>query len=595
MSRTRNVRLPLPALLLCAAVGSSGAARAEPRPDAIPPTNGDGLDTHLFRPALDSRGIVSVNGVDVLPGGAFSLGLVIDYGRGLLRAPGGPLVDSSFTGTFHVDYGVGDRAVVGVSAPVILMSGEARPAVTGWTSQAVDVQSLQHVALHGKLKLLSAAAEARGVGLAVAAQVGVPLTDAPRNAGADPSFWYWPSIVLEKRFGVGERLRVALEAGYRGHAASATTLELAEGRVRDGGRVTYGAGASYRVADAVDVLAETYGTYLVSDSAPAQRPSNEALGGFKVFVERSSYLVVAAGPRITNGFEAADLRGVIGFVFEPPAGDSDGDHVLDAEDDCPAVAGVRSSEPKQNGCPRDSDLDGVPDTEDACPYVKGVRTSDPRTNGCPPDDDGDGIPNASDACPQVPGIRTDDPRTNGCPPLPDGDHDGVPDAEDACPDVAGPRHPDPKRNGCPDVLIGPGTITVFEKILFRTASAEILPESGPILDKVAAALNQHPEFVLVEVAGHADERGAEQLNLRLTQARVDSVMRALAERGVTRSRLRAKGYGYYCPLEEGHDEEAWSRNRRVEFLVVKTAAGKTGVPLGCANAAARGVLPDPVP
>jgi len=100
-----------------------------------------------------------------------------------------------------------------------------------------------------------------------------------------------------------------------------------------------------RVADAVDVLAETYGTYLLADSAAALKPSNEALAGIKVFVEKSSYLMIGAGPRYTSGFEAADLRGVIGFIFEPPIGDRDGDHVLDDEDDCPtrdryAVLGV---------------------------------------------------------------------------------------------------------------------------------------------------------------------------------------------------------------------------------------------------------------
>jgi outer membrane protein OmpA-like peptidoglycan-associated protein len=171
----------------------------------------------------------------------------------------------------------------------------------------------------------------------------------------------------------------------------------------------------------------------------------------------------------------------------------------------------------------------------------------------------------------------------------------VPDAEDACPTIRGPRHPDPKRNGCPDVYLGPGGIVVFDKINFRTASAEILPESSPILDKVAALLADHPELLLVEVAGHADERGGERMNLSLTQARVDSVMHALAARNVARARLRAKGYGFYCPLEPGHDEAAWSKNRRVEFLVLLTKDGRTDVPLGCENAAAHGVRPEPVP
>ncbi len=65
--------------------------------------------------------------------------------------------------------------------------------------------------------------------------------------------------------------------------------------------------------------------------------------------------------------------------------------------------------------PPDRDHDGVPDDKDACPDVKGVRTSDPRTNGCPPDRDGDGIIDSEDACPDEKGPRDADPKKNGCP------------------------------------------------------------------------------------------------------------------------------------------------------------------------------------
>ena len=44
-----------------------------------------------------------------------------------------------------------------------------------------------------------------------------------------------------------------------------------------------------------------------------------------------------------------------------------------------------------------------------------------------------------------------------------------------------------------------------------------------------------------------------------------------------------------------HNEEAWEKNRRVEFKIVKTKDGPTGVELGCGNASSRGVNPDPVP
>src|SRR5688572_33055022 len=51
----------------------------------VGPRNGDGMDTHLFRPAMDSKGFFSVNGSDILGRGDISFGLVLDYGRNILR------------------------------------------------------------------------------------------------------------------------------------------------------------------------------------------------------------------------------------------------------------------------------------------------------------------------------------------------------------------------------------------------------------------------------------------------------------------------------------------------------------------------------
>ncbi len=73
--------------------------------------------------------------------------------------------------------------------------------------------------------------------------------------------------------------------------------------------------------------------------------------------------------------------------------------------------------------PSDRDHDGIPDTDDACPDVPGVKTDDPKTNGCPPDRDHDGIVDAEDACPVVPGVYSEDPKKNGCPLPKDTDGD----------------------------------------------------------------------------------------------------------------------------------------------------------------------------
>jgi outer membrane protein OmpA-like peptidoglycan-associated protein len=109
------------------------------------------------------------------------------------------------------------------------------------------------------------------------------------------------------------------------------------------------------------------------------------------------------------------------------------------------------------------------------------------------------------------------------------------------------------------------------------------------VDAVATTLTHHTEFTLIEVGGHADERGQEAMNLRLTQDRVNSVVEALVKRGVKRESLRATGYGPFCPLDQDHNKVAWEKNRRVEFKIVNGPDGPTGVTLGCDKSQAKGV------
>ena len=623
---------------------------------SIPSANGDGFDTHLFRPAIDSKGFFHTNGTDILGANDVSLGLVIDYGHGLLRTKdkgqeSTDLVDHSFQGTFAFNYGIANFLVAGLTLPVNLMSGkeqqtnatpplatqtgptaDGNPNGTQWNQGVLDAQNVGFIALHAKARILRVE---RGFGLAVALQVGLPISDAPQSAGADPTFWYWPQVIGEKRFGSSGQFRIGLNAGFRGHGASDTRMTLRDGELRDGSRVTYGLGASYRVLPALDIVADTYGTYLLSDAGSKLKPSNEVTGGIKVFVERNSYLLLGAGPRYTSGMEAADLRAFIGFIFEPSIGDRDGDGIKDDVDKCPDDPEDFDGFQDEDGCPDpDNDNDGILDKDDRCPNEPEDRDGDQDEDGCPEgsdgDRDGDGILDSKDKCPDDPEDKDGFEDQDGCPD-PDNDKDGIPDKQDQCPndpedkdgfeDQDGCPDPDNDKDGildvvdkcpnepetfngfededgCPDkglVVIDKDNILILKKIKFKTASAEILPESNDILDAVATTLLHHPEFTLIEVAGHADERATDEYNLRLTQDRVNSVMAGLISRKVQKSTLRAKGYGEFCPEDPGHNEEAWEKNRRVEFKIVKTKDGPTGVELGCPNATAKGVKPDPVP
>ena len=586
-------------------------ASAQPIPEA----NGQGFDTHLFRPSMDSKGFFHTNGTDILGANDFSLGLVIDYGRNLLRVRDAgqsspQLINHQFQGTFSFNYGIANMLVLGLSAPVNLASGEAQfdkqnppqPTVNPgqWSPNAFDSQTLGFIALHGKLRILRVE---RGFGLALATQVGVPVTDAPRAAGADPGFFIWPQLIGEKRFFGAGILKIGANAGFRAHSTSGTQLDLRDGRFVDGQRITYGLGASVRVAEPVDIVADTYGTFLLGAADSAVKPSNEVTGGLKIFIERNSYLMLGAGPRYTSGFEAADVRAFVGFIFEPSIGDRDGDGIKDDLDKCPDEKEDFDGFEDVVGCPEpDNDHDGIPDIKDKCPNVPEDMDGDEDTDGCPEppkdgDRDHDGIPDSRDKCPDDPEDKDGFEDEDGCPE-PDNDHDGIPDVKDLCPNEPETFNKFRDEDGCPDrgnVVVEDNNIVILKKIQFKTGSAEILPESNEILDAVAGTIKDHPEFQLVEIAGHADERAPDAYNLQLTQLRVNAVVAALVARGTPANKLRSKGYGEYCPEDPEHNEAAWEKNRRVEFKIVKTADGPTGVELGCKNALEKGVKPDPVP
>lgn len=195
---------------------------------------------------------------------------------------------------------------------------------------------------------------------------------------------------------------------------------------------------------------------------------------------------------------------------------------------------------------------------------------------------------------------------DGKPPFPDDgckvdpddlDGDGI-GASDKCPKELESRNGYQDSDGCPDelptdvkvaVVVTKDELKCCAQILFSTSKAEIESASDPILDHIATTFKDNADIELVEVAGHADSRGNAQDNLALTSQRAAAVVSALAQRGVDKGRLRAAGYGSYCPLVQGDTPEAREANRRVEFKIVRRSGAEVGSELGCANARAKGV------
>ncbi|MET0591460.1 MAG: OmpA family protein [Polyangiaceae bacterium] len=327
---------------------------------------------------------------------------------------------------------------------------------------------------------------------------------------------------------------------------------------------------------------EVYGSTVLKENATFKKVTSplEVLLGAHVTLDDFRF-GAGVGPGLTRGLGTPELR-VVGMLEwfpaiappPPPPADRDSDGIIDNEDACPDVPGVRSEDPKKNGCPPpppDRDNDGILDAQDACPETPGVKTDDPKTNGCPPpppDRDKDGVSDPEDACPDTPGVRTEDPKTNGCPPPPpDRDKDGINDPDDACPDQPGPRDQDPKKNGCPVARIEAGEIKILQQVKFKTGSAEILVESDTILGAVQKILADHQEIVGVRIEGHTDNRGGAAMNLNLSTKRAASVLNWLVKHGIDKSRLTSKGFGLTRPIDTNTTDEGRQNNRRVEFHI----------------------------
>jgi outer membrane protein OmpA-like peptidoglycan-associated protein len=116
-----------------------------------------------------------------------------------------------------------------------------------------------------------------------------------------------------------------------------------------------------------------------------------------------------------------------------------------------------------------------------------------------------------------------------------------------------------------------GTFRFDESVLFDLGSSALKPAALPAVDQLAARINDDPGIVLAEVHGHTDDTGTLALNMRLSEARAQTVLEALVQRGVARERLRARGFGALRPVANDTDPASRQANRRVEVVVTDRA------------------------
>lgn len=95
----------------------------------------------------------------------------------------------------------------------------------------------------------------------------------------------------------------------------------------------------------------------------------------------------------------------------------------------------------------------------------------------------------------------------------------------------------------------------------------VRPDQASKLEAVAAHLKSHMEQNLI-LEGHCDERGTEEYNRALGERRALSLREYLGNLGVNLDRILTKSFGEDRPAVTGHTEDAWSKNRRGEFVLV---------------------------
>lgn len=113
-----------------------------------------------------------------------------------------------------------------------------------------------------------------------------------------------------------------------------------------------------------------------------------------------------------------------------------------------------------------------------------------------------------------------------------------------------------------------GRVMKLNKLFFEQSKAVITEDSYPQLDVLIKMLRDYPTMV-IRLEGHTDYRGSANLNMDLSEDRVDAIKEYLVERGIKKRRIKTAAFGGTKPITTEATEEAQSRNRRVEVRILK--------------------------
>jgi adhesin transport system outer membrane protein len=187
--------------------------------------------------------------------------------------------------------------------------------------------------------------------------------------------------------------------------------------------------------------------------------------------------------------------------------------------------------------------------------------------------------------------ETEAPPVAKIPQKTDGDGDGVDDLNDLCPGT--PPGTPVDAAGC-----AYKQVVVLKDVNFAFNSTVLTEDSKTILDNASRILRANPA-VKVEIAGHTDNVGSPEYNIKLSQGRAASVVNYLASTGVATDRMTPKGYGLTQPKATNETKEGRAINRRTELRVIQNAAPLSGsapsaAPMAPSAPATTPVAPKPV-
>ncbi|WP_240360595.1 OmpA family protein [Pyxidicoccus caerfyrddinensis] len=543
-----RTQAPCRALAALLAVFLAPAALAQSAGPVLP------MDLERLRFSPGATDSMLVDTGHVLPEGGYRLMLMVGYERGILLLEGADGVERDI-----IDYRVAswlagawsptERLELSAKLPVIItQGGSGADQLVGVTEpKSFGLGTPELGARYSLLRREDGAPVFLGLGL----DIGLPGGTASAFGRQDG----WAGFQVAPRVAVGREVGpVSLGASV---GVRIRSTEVQPGR--DFGSeleqslvvATRGEGLRGEVA------------LQASESLVESDVALELLGGLRLPVGHGFEAFALAGHGFTDipGTPSLRINAGIAWAHTPPS----------REDPC---KGGRTHTPEQ--CPDlDDDGDSVANAQDRCPLEAGVVEN----AGCPDgDSDGDSVVDRLDKCPSEPGL----PRYQGCP-APDADGDGIPDDEDACPKEAGVA----ANRGCPVKEEKPAEAPPPEApreepppaappaeqteppmdhhVLFPVGQSTLEDEEKRQLDAVAAYLKAHPRLT-VRIEGHTDNTGPETLNRTLSQQRADMVRRYLIQRGVSGSRLVAKGYGSDRPVNGNGTPEEQRLNRRVEFV-----------------------------